>query len=40
MNEAKKYDDEKTMYDLIPPAPLEELAQVYTKGAKKYAPDN
>jgi len=32
-----KKDDGKMRYDLIPAYPLEELARVYTIGAKKYA---
>ena len=39
-NEAVKHDDDKPNFDLIPPAPLTELAKVYTFGAKKYAPHN
>jgi len=31
---------EKLRYDLIPPSPLRELAQVYTDGAKKYGDEN
>ena len=32
-----KYDDGKLRYDLIPSYPMEQLAAVYTFGAKKYA---
>lgn len=35
-----KYDDNKHRYDLIPPYPLDRLAEVYTIGAKKYADRN
>jgi len=34
--EGVKYDKGKLRYDLIPPAPLEELVAVYTMGAEKY----
>lgn len=37
---AAKYDDDKAMFDLIPGGPLSQLAEVYTMGAKKYAPRN
>lgn len=40
MNNAVKFDTEKARYDLIPAWPLEELAKVYTLGAKKYEPHN
>lgn len=30
----------KPRYDLIPPAPLERLADLYTRGAEKYGPHN
>lgn len=33
---ARKNDEGKLRYDLIPPIPLEELVYVYTEGAKKY----
>jgi hypothetical protein len=32
-----KYDDGKLRYDLIPAYPMEQLAAVYTFGARKYA---
>lgn len=32
----RKLDDGKARYDLIPAAPLQALAEVYTFGAKKY----
>lgn len=35
-----KYDDGKTLYNLIPPLAHEAHAEVLTFGAKKYAPDN
>jgi hypothetical protein len=38
--EGVKYDSGKTRYDLIPAYPLEQLAAVYTMGAKKYADEN
>lgn len=37
---ARKDDWIKLRYDLIPPEALEELAQVYTMGAHKYADRN
>lgn len=40
MDKAIKADDGKARYDLIPGGPLEDLAQVYTMGAKKYADRN
>lgn len=38
--DAKKNDQGKLRYDLIPPESLRELARVYTIGAHKYADDN
>jgi hypothetical protein len=35
-----KFDADKLRYDLIPPYPLEELARIYTDGAKKYGDTN
>jgi hypothetical protein len=35
-----KYDGEKIQWDLLPFDALEEVARVYTLGAKKYAPRN
>ncbi len=35
-----KFDAEKLRYDLVPPYPLSELAQVYTDGARKYGDEN
>lgn len=40
LDEGVKFDDDKPRYDLIPARPLEELAKVYTVGAKKYADRN
>ena len=37
---AYRYDSGKLRYDLIPVGPLRELAEVFTAGAEKYAPDN
>jgi hypothetical protein len=38
--EAKKFDEGKLRYDLIPAYPLEQLAKVYTMGAIKYGDRN
>jgi len=38
--EGRKDDSEKTQYNLVPPFALEEIANVMTFGAKKYAPNN
>jgi hypothetical protein len=35
-----KYDEGKTNFALIPARPLEEVAKVYTFGAKKYEENN
>ncbi|KKM63930.1 hypothetical protein LCGC14_1506510 [marine sediment metagenome] len=35
-----KHDEGKLRYDLIPPEPLEQLAELYTEGAKKYSDRN
>ena len=35
-----KYDEGKLRFDLLPVRPLEEVARVYTIGAKKYADRN
>ena len=40
MNEGRKDDGGKLRFDLIPAEPLEQLAQVYTFGASKYADHN
>lgn len=39
-NHGRKDDGGKTRYDLLPWAGLDLVAQVLTKGAAKYAPDN
>lgn len=39
-DKALRYDGGKTRHDLLPPWALNELAKVYTMGAKKYAPNN
>lgn len=38
VTEGRKYDSDKVRYELIPPEPLEALANLYAVGAKKYAP--
>jgi hypothetical protein len=40
MTTGVKHDDGKLRFDLIPPEPLMQLAEVYTIGAKKYADRN
>lgn len=40
LNPGRKDDNGKTRYDLLPWAGLSLVAQVLTKGAEKYAPDN
>lgn len=40
ISEGRKDDTGKLRYDLIPPEALEELARVYTIGAKKYSDRN
>ena len=37
---AKKFDDGKLRYDLVPPIELEELVEVYTHGAARYGDKN
>ena len=37
---ALRYNSGKPRYDLLPPDALNELAEVFTKGAEKYAPRN
>jgi 5'(3')-deoxyribonucleotidase len=37
---ADRFDSGKTRHDLLPPFASEQLAKVYTMGAKKYAPNN
>jgi len=39
-NRAFKDDKNKPRFDLIPPAPLLELAKVYTSGAEEHGEDN
>jgi len=39
-DEANKSDRGKLRYDLLPPYPLEKLAEVYTLGANKYGDHN
>lgn len=36
MDKGIKHDEDKTKYELLPPEALEEVAQVFTYGAKKY----
>lgn len=36
----KKFDTEKIRYELLPPKALEALAEIYTRGAKKYGDRN
>ena len=38
--DARKDDTNKARFDLIPPRPLYQLAEVYTAGAKKYTDRN
>lgn len=40
MSKGLKFDGDKPRYDLIPPYPLNELAKLYTSGAKKYEDRN
>ena len=40
LTEGMKYDGDKLRFDLIPPEPLERLAEVYTMGAAKYEDRN
>jgi hypothetical protein len=40
MIEADRYNEGKLRYDLIPVEALEDLAKLYTEGAKKYADRN
>jgi len=39
-DKALRYDDNKIRHDLLPAWALNELAKIYTMGAKKYAPNN
>lgn len=38
--EGVKLDEGKLRYDLVPQYPLEQLAKLYTEGAKKYDDEN
>ena len=38
--EGKKYDGDKPRWDLLPLDSVEQVVDVLTYGAKKYAPDN
>lgn len=40
LDAAIKHDSGKPRWDLIPPIPLEMVADVYRRGADKYAPRN
>tara|TARA_R100001594_G_scaffold74253_1_gene108904 strand:+ start:3090 stop:3431 length:342 start_codon:yes stop_codon:yes gene_type:complete len=40
MAKATKHDTGKTRYDLLPPEALEQVADVFTLGAKKYGGRN
>lgn len=40
VNNFMKFDTNKLRYDLVPPIIIEELAKVFTYGAKKYKPKN
>lgn len=40
MDIARKDDNNKARFDLIPPHPLYQLADIYTYGAQKYADRN
>jgi hypothetical protein len=40
MSEGKKFDQDKSRWDLLPFGALEQVAQVITYGAKKYEPEN
>jgi len=40
LKEAKKYDNGKERFDLVPPKPLLMIAEAFTYGAKKYADRN
>lgn len=39
-HDARKADAGKARFDLIPPEPILELAEIYTYGAEKYAEDS
>ncbi len=36
----KKFDGDKTRYDLVPPSAIKGMAEVLTFGARKYEPNN
>lgn len=38
--EGRKFDGDKTRWDLVQPLAMQEYAQVMTYGARKYEPDN
>ena len=40
MQEGKRYNEGKIRYDLLEPFAIEQLAKVFTEGAKKYEPRN
>lgn len=40
MNEGQKHDNEKPMYNLLPPYAIDSMAKVMTFGANKYAPNS
>ena len=40
LTEGTKYDDNKARFDLVPPTALEEIVEVLTYGANKYADRN
>jgi hypothetical protein len=40
LGQGLRYNQGKTRYDLLPSYPIDQLAQVLTKGAEKYAPRN
>lgn len=40
VDQGMKFDSEKPRYDLLPPIAIDEMANVMTFGAKKYAPNS
>lgn len=40
MSQGVKHDNGKARFDLIPPSPLFQVADVFTRGAQKYAARN
>lgn len=40
VEQGKKFDAGKTRWDLVPPEVLRRIADIFTYGAEKYAPDN